>query len=345
MNIYKYITTDFKTLHFLDKGTRHYNIASKIGEELKLDNYIKLNNSKELDINIKSDTVLYQILALSYLENGYEVTKNLIMRNMDKEIDYFIKNPIYDWKSIISDWSHRNKIKVNYMIINEYGPDNNKSFQVKLKVLDKESIGNGKTKKEAEMVAAYNYCKRYFSKQKLNKYIINMEFKKYQLNADKLPLNRKKELEEIKKIGISDIWLLNQCFVHNSYLFENMDSKYESYDNIAYLGTYVRDFIFEVFIYKNRERLEARFGSLVNNIRGIIRARDLNINIFNEADLSKYVLLGEAAKESTGIVDSIASDVIRAILGAIHLSNVDLNSNFIKMYEQSIEQYLVHVKP
>ena len=96
--IYKYITTDFKTLHFLDKGTRHYNIASKIGEELKLDNYIKLNNSKELDINIKSDTVLYQILALSYLENGYEVTKNLIMRNMDKEIDYFVKNPIYDWK-------------------------------------------------------------------------------------------------------------------------------------------------------------------------------------------------------------------------------------------------------
>lgn len=341
--IFKYITTDLKTLEFIDKGTKLDDIANKIGDELNMDNYIRFNKNKKLDINIKPDTILYQLLALVYLENGYEITKKLIIRNIDREVDYFIKNPTYDWKTIISEWSSNNKIKSSYILINEYGPDNEKNFEVKLKVLDKESIGNGKSKKEAEEDAAYNYCKRHFSKQELDKYIINMKFKKYQSNASKLPLNRKKELEEIKRIGISDIWLLNQCFVHNSYLFENRDSTYENYDNIAYLGTYVRACISDVYIYKNRHGLEEKFGGSANKVRRIIMGRDMSVSIFDKTDLSKYVLIGEATKKSTGIVDSIANNVVRAILGAILLSNGNLNSNFVKMYEKSIEEYLLNM--
>lgn len=341
--IFKYVTTDFKTLEFIDKGTKLDDIASKIGDELNLDNYIRFNKNKKLDINIKPDTILYQLLALAYLENGYEVTKKSIIRNIDREVDYFIKNPTYDCKTIISEWSSNNKIKSSYVVINEYGPDNERSFEVKLKILNRESIGKGKSKKEAEEDAAYNYCKTYFLKQEIKKYTLDMEFKKYKYNAGELPLKREKELENIKRIEISDIWLLNQCFVHNSYLFENRDSTYENYDNIAYLGTYVRAFISDVYIYKNRDGLEEKFGSSTNKVRGIIMGRDMSVSIFDKTGLSKYVLIGEAAQNSTGIVDSIANSVIRAILGGILLSNGNLNSNFIKMYEQSIEEYLLNI--
>ena len=69
----------------------------------------------------------------------------------------------------------------------------------------------------------------------------------------------------------------------------------------------------------------------------------MSVSIFNKIEINKYVLMGEAARNSTGIVDSIANSVIRAILGGIFLSNGNLNSNFVKMYENSIEEYLLNM--
>lgn len=97
------------------------------------------------------------IIAAIYIDGGIEPTRKFIVENLKEEIEIATKNVGQkDYKTVLQEELQKNgDVKIEYKIINEKGPDHNKTFEAQVslngKILAK---GKGKSKKEAEMQAA-----------------------------------------------------------------------------------------------------------------------------------------------------------------------------------------------
>lgn len=134
---------------------------------LNIGQYLLLGKGEEFTggrtrTSILSDAMEALIGAI-YIDGGFESAKNFVINHMNKYIDESIKGEIFlDYKTQLQEIVQKsNDHKVSYEIIDEKGPDHNKIFvsQVKLdeKVIGK---GEGRTKKEAEQMAAKNSLKQ-----------------------------------------------------------------------------------------------------------------------------------------------------------------------------------------
>ena len=97
------------------------------------------------------------IIAAIYLDGGLENAEKFILDNLKEEIKQATKHVgDKDYKTVLQEKLQENgEVKIEYEIIQEKGPDHNKSFEAQVscegKILAK---GKGKSKKEAEMHAA-----------------------------------------------------------------------------------------------------------------------------------------------------------------------------------------------
>lgn len=101
--------------------------------------------------------VVEAIIGAIYLDGGYESSKKFILANLTDEINSSIKGRgIKDYKTLLQEKLQKNgEVKIIYQIIAEQGPDHDKNFTATVTcngtLLGE---GNGKTKKEAEQLAA-----------------------------------------------------------------------------------------------------------------------------------------------------------------------------------------------
>ncbi len=131
---------------------------------------------------------------------------------------------------------------------------------------------------------------------------------------------KQEELKELeKKIGyeFTEKRLLGQAVTHSSFSNEQKINKYKNYERLEFLGDAVLEllssqFFFETYPDMSEGEMTRLRSSMVCEPALAFCARDL--------DLGKYILLGKGEEATGGRKrDSITSDVMEAVLGAIYL--------------------------
>ena len=129
--------------------------------------YIRVGNGQIHDVNetIVAD-VFESILAVVFLEHGYEVAKKYILEVITPFIE---KNYVFykDYKSLLQEMMQTTKKSLEYKIVSETGPAHDKTYEVEVVVDDiVYGRGVGKNKKEAEQNAAANAFELAVTKEK-----------------------------------------------------------------------------------------------------------------------------------------------------------------------------------
>lgn len=129
-----------------------------------------------------------------------------------------------------------------------------------------------------------------------------------------------KSLEQLEeKIGycFKDKALLKQALTHSSYANEQKINKRADYERLEFLGDAVLELVTSVFLYKSYSDmpegiLTKRRSMLVCGSSLAYCARDI--------ELSRHILLGKGEEHTGGRQrESIISDVMEAVIGAIYL--------------------------
>ncbi len=134
---------------------------AKCAKNLNIGKYLLLGKGEEntggrYRVSILSDAVEALIGAL-YLDAGLEMAKNFVLAQMGEMIEKSIKGIIFmDYKTQLQEILQKgNEKRVVYEIIGERGPDHDKVFISQVKIDGQPAgKGKGKTKKEAEQMAA-----------------------------------------------------------------------------------------------------------------------------------------------------------------------------------------------
>lgn len=125
-----------------------------LGPCIKLGKGEEMTNGREKN-SILSD-VLEAVIAAVYLDGGFDsafkVVKMLFTENLSQPETTVIQS---DYKSRLQELSQtRYKIMPRYKVVEESGPDHDKTFKVKLTLNQTTVHGTGKSKKAAEQDAA-----------------------------------------------------------------------------------------------------------------------------------------------------------------------------------------------
>ncbi|MCM1174755.1 MAG: ribonuclease III [Blautia sp.] len=129
-------------------------------------------------------------------------------------------------------------------------------------------------------------------------------------------------LEELEnKIGyqFTDKFLLRQALTHSSFANEQKINKYEDYERLEFLGDAVLELVSSEFLFQeNRQMAE---GQLTRTRASIVCEQALAY-CAREFGLERYILLGKGEERTGGRTkDSIISDVMEAIIGAVYLDS------------------------
>ena len=133
----------------------------KIAKRLNFSDFLNLGKSEKMSTNEVRPAILADsveaVIAGIYLDGGLEEAKKFIIKNLKQEIEKASQNvgqKDYKKKKKKKLQEH-GEVKIEYTIINETGPDHDKTFEAEVKCNNKKlATGKGKNKKHAEMEAA-----------------------------------------------------------------------------------------------------------------------------------------------------------------------------------------------
>ena len=133
---------------------------------------------------------------------------------------------------------------------------------------------------------------------------------------------QQKPLEELEqKIGYSfqDKRLLRQALTHSSFANEQKINKYDDYERLEFLGDAVLELVSSEFLF--RENAKMTEGQLTR-LRASMVCEQALAYCAKEFGLENYILLGKGEEMTGGrSKDSIISDVMEAIIGALYVDN------------------------
>ena len=133
----------------------------KVANLHNFSDFLYLGKSEKMTGGNKRPAILADsveaVIAAIYLDGGMEPAKKFIIDNLKDEIELATKHVgEKDYKTVLQEELQKNgEVKIEYQIINESGPDHNKTFEAQVSLNGKVlAQGKGKSKKEAEMQAA-----------------------------------------------------------------------------------------------------------------------------------------------------------------------------------------------
>lgn len=145
---------------------------------------------------------------------------------------------------------------------------------------------------------------------------------------------QQRPLEELEnKIGyqFKDKLLLRQALTHSSFANEQKINKQEDYERLEFLGDAVLELVSSEFLFQeNRQMAEGQ----LTRARASIVCEQALAYCAREFGLEEYILLGKGEERTGGRTkDSIISDVMEAIIGAIYIdSGMPYASDFIHRF-------------
>ena len=131
-------------------------------KRIEAQNYMLLGKCETSTNGKPKDAILADafeaVLGAIYLDAGYDIARNTVLTLLGKEIELGIKGDVLnvDYKTKLQEILQRNgNVKIEYRLVNEEGPEHDKTFSVELYFNDKKiGDGIGKSKKHAEQHAA-----------------------------------------------------------------------------------------------------------------------------------------------------------------------------------------------
>lgn len=127
--------------------------------EFELDKFLLLGKGEEVTGGRERDSVVSDafeaLIGAVYLDGGLDAARNLVVRFIMTDMES--KKLFYDSKTILQEIVQKKyKEPLRYVLIEENGPDHNKTFTTAA-MLSGEEIGrgSGRTKKASEQKAAY----------------------------------------------------------------------------------------------------------------------------------------------------------------------------------------------
>ena len=127
---------------------------------LGLGGYMRLGKGEEHTGGRERPSILADmveaIIAALYLDSGMEEAKRFIMANILQDVEFGESHRSLDYKTQLQELVQRRSNQViTYSLVEESGPDHNKTFTFEVLINGVSSgRGSGKTKKEAEQMAA-----------------------------------------------------------------------------------------------------------------------------------------------------------------------------------------------
>lgn len=142
-------------------------VLAEISTELEVGKYLMLSKGEEMTGGRERESILGDafeaLLGAVYLDSGFKNVKDFAMIYLKDRIEHIEENEnLIDYKTILQEYSQRDYKRIpQYDVLEEIGPDHNKSFKVGVKIKnDIIGEGTGKNKKAAEQLAAKNACKK-----------------------------------------------------------------------------------------------------------------------------------------------------------------------------------------
>ncbi|MDD6155739.1 MAG: ribonuclease III [Lachnospiraceae bacterium] len=128
-------------------------------EEMELGKYLFLGKGEEQTGGRKRKSILSDaleaIIGAIYLDGGFANAKEFVLKYILTDIEH--KKLFYDSKTILQEVVQGRHEELQYVLIEESGPDHDKNFTVELRISNQAvATGTGHTKKAAEQAAAYH---------------------------------------------------------------------------------------------------------------------------------------------------------------------------------------------
>jgi len=129
-------------------------------------------------------------------------------------------------------------------------------------------------------------------------------------------MNDISKLEEKLGIKFNNKDLLQQSFIHRSYLNENPDFPLEHNERLEFLGDAVLELVITEYLYRNYPNPE---GDLTNWRAALVNSKML-AEIAQRLDLSNFLMLSRGEAKDTGRARQyILANTFEALIGAIYL--------------------------
>ena len=129
-------------------------------KQINLGKYLLLGKGEENTGGRERASILADafeaLIAAIFLDGGLESARKHILRFIPKDLDFQKNSAFNDYKTILQEVIQQNpEEKVEYIIIDQSGPDHNKAFTVNVCLnTNVIGVGTGRSKKEAEQMAA-----------------------------------------------------------------------------------------------------------------------------------------------------------------------------------------------
>ena len=136
---------------------------SKISRELKLGSYGYFSKGEKMTGGPNRDSILCDmfesLLGAIYLDGGIDEAKKFVSKFLLTDIEH--KQLFYDAKSKLQEYAQKNNSKVVYELIEESGPEHEKTFKVRASIKGEVlAYGCGHSIKNAEQTAAFEALKK-----------------------------------------------------------------------------------------------------------------------------------------------------------------------------------------
>lgn len=127
-------------------------------KEIGLGDYLFLGKGEDQTGGRKRKSILSDameaVIGAIYLDGGFANAKEFVLKFIMTDIEH--KHLFYDSKTILQEVVQGEHEQLSYVLLEESGPDHDKSFTVGVLIGNKQvSTGTGHTKKAAEQEAAY----------------------------------------------------------------------------------------------------------------------------------------------------------------------------------------------
>ncbi|WP_156299693.1 ribonuclease III [Streptobacillus canis] len=136
-------------------------VFATISRDLNLGNYIFLSNGENISGGRERNSVLGDVfeamVGAIYLDSDFPTTREVVLKLLESKINNLDKIEwVSDYKSALQEITQlKYKVTPVYTVLNEIGPDHDKTFEVEVSV-ENRVYGKGiaKSKKMAEKIAA-----------------------------------------------------------------------------------------------------------------------------------------------------------------------------------------------
>ena len=144
-------------------------------------------------------------------------------------------------------------------------------------------------------------------------------------------ISKLKELEQKIGYGFQDFSLLRQAMTHSSFANEHRAETMKDNERLEFLGDAVLEIISSEFLFF--EYPDMPEGDLTK-VRASIVCEPTLALCARELELGRYLLLGKGEDRTGGRMrDSIVSDAMEALIGAIYLDGGFANANeFVRRF-------------